>query len=81
MLPDNEIANYENFRDCVSELVISKLSRTAKTKKKRATKGRKNEIKPVVIAPSKEDTEDDAAELGDFIEVSHFHSSTSNSTN
>ena len=72
MIPDDEVANYEIFRDCTSELVISKLSRGAdKSKKKRAVKGRKNEIKPV-IRPVEEIEQTDAEELGEFIEVWHF---------
>ena len=69
MIPEDEVTNYEIFRDCVSELVISKLSRGAdKHKRKRAVKGRKNEIKPVV-RPVQEVEQTDAEELGEFIEV------------
>lgn len=69
MIPDDEIANYEAFRDCLSDLVISKLSPSAdKAKKKRAVKGRKNEIKPVV-RPAEEVAASDAADLGEFIDV------------
>lgn len=68
MVADNEVENYENFRDCVSELLISRLSISGdKTKKKRAVKGRKNEIKPV-SRPLQSEAED-AAELGETIEV------------
>ena len=67
MISEDETPNYETFRDCVSELVLSKLSKSATTKKKRV-KGRKNEIKPV-IRPVEEDETEDAEELGEFIEV------------
>lgn len=68
MIPEHEVANYEDFRDCVSELLISRLSISdSKAKKKRAVKGRKNEIKPV-SRPVRSETED-GAELGETIEV------------
>lgn len=68
MLADDEIQNYETFRDCVSELLISKLSPSAEqTKRKRAHKGRKNEIKPV--SRPAVDESDEAADLSDTIEV------------
>ena len=70
MIPEDEIANYEDFRDCVSELLISRLSGTADKKKKKATKGRKNEIKPVIKPEQgQEDNDALAAELGETIEV------------
>lgn len=72
MIPEHEVANYEDFRDCVSELLISRLSISdSKAKKKRAVKGRKNEIKPV-SRPVRSETED-AAELGETIEVRMPH--------
>jgi hypothetical protein len=72
MIPEDEIANYEDFRDCVSELLISRLSGTADKKKKKATKGRKNEIKPVT-KPEQGQEDNDAllADLGETIEVCH----------
>lgn len=74
MISEDEIANYEDFRDCVSELLISRLSGTADKKKKKATKGRKNEIKPVskpVSKPEQDQENSDAlvADLGETIEV------------
>jgi len=70
MVPEDEIANYEDFRDCVSELLISRLSGTADKKKKKASKGRKNEIKPVVKPEQgQEDNDALAADLGETIEV------------
>ncbi|THX02914.1 hypothetical protein D6D18_03898 [Aureobasidium pullulans] len=69
MISEDEIANYEDFRDCVSELLISRLSGTADKKKKKATKGRKNEIKPV-SKPEQDQENSDAlvADLGETIE-------------
>lgn len=67
MLPDNEIQHYETFRDCVSELLISRLSPSAQKPQRKRVKGRKNEIKPVITPASSE--EDDAADLSDTIEV------------
>jgi hypothetical protein len=70
MIPEDEIANYEDFRDCVSELLISRLSGTAEKKKKKASKGRKNEIKPVSKPEQgQEDNDALAADLGETIEV------------
>jgi len=66
MIPEEEVANYEAFRDCLSELVLAKLSNT--TEKRKRVKGRKNEIKPVARPVESEDNA--AEELGDFIDVS-----------
>ncbi|KAF2157375.1 hypothetical protein K461DRAFT_218935 [Myriangium duriaei CBS 260.36] len=54
--------NYSIFRDCLSELIISKL---APSKERRRVKGRKNEIKPV---KSQETPETAAEDLAEFIE-------------
>lgn len=65
--------NYAIFRDCVADTVIERLAPqpTSAVKKKRVTKARKNQIKPV--ERSVEEVEDarvnDAEDLGDFIEV------------
>jgi hypothetical protein len=76
MIPEDEIANYEDFRDCVSELLISRLSGTADKKKKKATKGRKNEIKPVTKSEQgQEDNDALLADLGETIEVCQDFSS------
>lgn len=73
MIPEDEIANYEDFRDCVSELLISRLSGTADKRKKKASKGRKNEIKPVIKPEQgQEDNDALAADLGETIEVCQY---------
>jgi len=66
MISETDTDNYETFRDCLSELIISKLSHSGE--KKRRVKGRKNEIKPVV-KPVEDENASDAEELGDFIDV------------
>lgn len=75
MIPEDEVSNFETFKDCLSTSVISRLA--PDSGKKRAIKGRKNEIKPVAkVAPS-ENGESDAAELAEFIEVGISTSSMS----
>ncbi len=71
MIAAEENDNFETFKDCLSTTVIQKLApNSGKPAKK--VKGRKNEIKPVVTtASSSESTEDDVAELAEFIEVSN----------
>lgn len=69
MIPEGETANYEAFRDCLSELVLAKLSNT--TNKPKRVKGRKNEIKPVTRPTEPDDNA--AEELGEFIDVSRNH--------
>lgn len=56
--------NYESFRDCMSTVVIERLA--PQHPKRRAAKGRKNEIKPVVNVD-----EEDSGDLSDFVEVCH----------
>ncbi|KAK6397490.1 hypothetical protein LTR65_006467 [Meristemomyces frigidus] len=70
MLNNDEIASFETFADCLSTTVIAKLAPNAgKTTKKRAVKGRKNEIKPVARVPQPDaDDLGDAAELSDFVQ-------------
>ncbi|GAM86411.1 hypothetical protein ANO11243_044250 [Dothideomycetidae sp. 11243] len=58
----SENGNFDVFRDCLSELVISRL---APSKERRRVKGRKNEIKAVT---RQENQEAAAEDLGDFIE-------------
>lgn len=69
MIPDDEISNFEAFRECVSNVLIQKLAiQPAKPKKR--IKGRKNEIKPVErVEAENGDITNDAEELGDFIAV------------
>ncbi|TKA43656.1 hypothetical protein B0A54_05439 [Friedmanniomyces endolithicus] len=66
MIPDDEIASFEAFRDSVSTTVIARLAPSPNGSRKRAVKGRKNEIKPVVKAQTNDDDGDDAGELSDF---------------
>lgn len=65
MIPESETDNFEIFKDCLSTSIIQKLAPSGKRSKSKRVKGRKNEIKPVV----KDDEGNDAAELGEFIEV------------
>lgn len=72
MIPDVEIVNHEVFLDCLSATVVASLAPNAKkVPRKRAVKGRKNEIIPVVQSTPQEqvDEENDAVELSDFVQV------------
>jgi len=65
--------NYAIFRDCVADVVIERLApQPTAAKKKRVTKARKNQIKPVerTVEEVEDHRVNDAEELGDFIEVS-----------
>lgn len=65
----NEGPNFEAFRDALSTTVIVLLAPNP-SKKKRAVKGRKREIKHVTqAAESMNGDLNDAAELSDFVEV------------
>lgn len=69
MIPEEESANFDIFRDCLSTAVIERLAPgNGKGPKKRRVKGRKKEIKPVV-RDEVEDGRSDVAELADFVEV------------
>lgn len=68
MIPEDEVPNFEVFKDCLSTSVISRLAPES-GKKKRTIKGRKNEIKPVASEVAARSDDNDAAELADFIEV------------
>lgn len=70
MIAKDETANFDIFRDCLSTTIIQKLAPDAggKGSTKRRVKGRKNEIKPVARVVKNEEA-NDAAELGDFVEV------------
>lgn len=79
MVPENEIANFETFRDCLSTAIIEKLAPvTPKASRKRGGKGRKNEIKPIDRVSAEESQENDAAELADFVEVSSIRHPATN---
>ena len=69
MLKDDEVASFEIFADCLSTTVIAKLAPNAGKGPRKRVKGRKNEIKPVIQKTSSEDDLDNAAELGDFVQV------------
>lgn len=71
MIPPGEQPNYEIFRDCLSDVLIRKLTtRPTKPARRRAAKGRKNAIKPVNAAAAEEEqSASDAEDLGDFIDV------------
>lgn len=68
MVSEDEVLNFEAFKDCLSTSVISRLAPDS-GKKKRTIKGRKNEIKPVARDTPAASDENDAAELAEFIEV------------
>lgn len=68
MIAEEESANFETFRDCLSTTTIQKLAPDGGGKAKKKVKGRKNEIKPV-MRNDEEGEGNDAAELGDFVEV------------
>ena len=68
MISSEEEPNFETFRDCLSTVLIERLA-PATAKPKKRVKGRKNEIKPVVRAPTGDEGEADAAELSEFTEV------------
>lgn len=68
MIAEEERDNFDVFLDCLSVVIVTKLSVPSKTSgKKRGGKGRKNEIKPVA------QDESNAADLSEFVEV---HDST-----
>ena len=67
MLSNDEIAGFELFADFCSTAVVARFGLKAGTKKR--VKGRKNEIKPVLLVKSSEDDLEDAAELSDFVQV------------
>ncbi|KAJ9666412.1 hypothetical protein H2201_003334 [Coniosporium apollinis] len=70
MIPPEELSNYETFRECLSDVLIRKLTtKPSKPARRRAAKGRKNAIKPVNAAASEEEqSASDAEDLGDFID-------------
>lgn len=67
MIATDELDNFEVFRDCLSTSVIARLvPASTKSSKKRASRGRKNEVKPV--AKCEDERENDVTELSEFIE-------------
>jgi len=76
--------NQDVFRECLSGVLIKRLTQPSKAPKKRTTKGRKNAIKLVERSTIANDSENDASELSEFIEVraqSHFPLSDPNHPN
>jgi len=70
-MPTDPDENQDVFRECLSGVLIKSLTNPTKPPKKRAAKGRKNAIKPGEQSSSAADEsgENDAEELGEFIEV------------
>ena len=66
-------ANFNVFRDCIAEPLVARSVRApANIRKKRQSKGRKHELKPLqASSDGAEKTTDDAAQLADFIDVSN----------
>lgn len=71
MNPDDEDNNFDIFRDCLSVVIISKLSLPAKkTPKKRTGRRKPSQSKIIVTTPSTNDNETDNPEdLSDFVDV------------
>lgn len=75
MIPDDEQANYEVFRDCLGDGVIQTLSPSATVTNTKRSKSSKHGHRRVSTkdagktAFAKPGISSDAAELGDFIEV------------
>jgi hypothetical protein len=74
MIPEDEGANHETFRDCFSNAIIQKLASEPPKQERRRAKGRKHgksKDSPSTIEVEKSDGfgGNDAEELGDFIDV------------
>ena len=72
MLPENEQANYETFRDCLSSPIIQRSASKPLKPAKRKLKGRKNAVNPIDHASPNEveqNNNTDAEDLADFIDV------------
>lgn len=69
-IPDEEASNYEQFRDCISAVLIQRLARTSSTpdptKPTRRSKAKKQSATPP--PDSTTDTANDAEDLSDFID-------------
>ena len=68
---ENESENLGAFQDCLSIVVVDRLRpTTSKPPKRRESKARKDKAGQQSIEATDTDRYDDAAELGDFVEVS-----------
>ena len=65
-------ANYRVFRDCIAEPLVARSAQApVNIRKKRQSKSRKHEVKPLqTSSDGVEKPTDDAAQLADFIDVS-----------
>ncbi|KAG8630211.1 hypothetical protein KVT40_001830 [Elsinoe batatas] len=69
MIPEEEESNYAVFRDCLSDLITTRL---APVKERRRVKGRKNEIKPVATPSTDDNPAEDLAEFIDYLATEIF---------
>ena len=70
MTENEEVNNFEIFRDHLSASFIERLAPAAvKAPRRRTGKARRKEIKPVSIVVGEDEQLNDAAELSDFTEV------------
>ncbi|KAF2220036.1 hypothetical protein BDZ85DRAFT_242652 [Elsinoe ampelina] len=69
MLPEEEESNYAIFRDCLSDLITTRL---APVKERRRVKGRKNEIKPAANPSPDENPAEDLADFIDYLATEIF---------
>ena len=68
MEDENEAANFQLFRECLSTPLIEKSSIVPPKKARKARGGRKTAIKTVSVSAG-EEPEDAAAELAEFVDV------------
>lgn len=69
MISDAEQTNYETFRDCISNAVISKLSIEPKKERRRAKTQKSKDADTVKTEQPSSFDGNDAEELGDFVDV------------
>jgi hypothetical protein len=69
MIAEDEVVNFEAFRDCLSTAVIEKFAKTEPKIARKRVKGRKNEKTGADEAALDEDHTGDAAELSEFVDV------------
>ena len=77
MIPEDEQANYDVFRDCLGDALIQDLTAsgpTVKTKSKKIKAGKvrrnsEDRKKAIVAKSAKPSAEADAEDLGEFVEV------------